>query len=91
MFLLFEVEHSIVLVRNTKKSHQKVLSVLSAHKVSHFLMIIIIIIKKNKGVSLNSYKVISLFSYNVAFNHSPAEPVFTNSIDPDQLASEKAN
>ena len=38
MFLLFEVEHSIVLVRNTKKSHQKVLSVLSAHKVSHFLM-----------------------------------------------------
>ena len=38
MFLLFEVERSIVLVRNTKKSHQKVLSVLSAHKVSHFLM-----------------------------------------------------
>ena len=29
---------SIVLVRSTKKSHQKVLSVLSAHKVSHFLM-----------------------------------------------------
>ena len=27
MFLLFEVERSIVLVRNTKKSHQKVLSV----------------------------------------------------------------
>ena len=38
MFLLFEVERSIVLVRNTKKSHQKVLSVLSAHKVSHFLI-----------------------------------------------------
>ena len=38
MFLLFEVERSIVLVRNTKKSHQKVLSVLSANKVSHFLM-----------------------------------------------------
>ena len=38
MFILFKVERSIVLVRNTKKSHQKVLSVLSAHKVSHFLM-----------------------------------------------------